>query len=104
MLYLTTHSTHFIYGYMASDNFRTLTKKSLFLQTNSIIAPKTTSCTSIKIGLVRDSNPGPLAPKARIIPLDQRADIDMFVRKPYESKYYYLSLVLPPVKMRVRVT
>ena len=24
-------------------------------------------------GLVRDSNPGPLAPKARIIPLDQRA-------------------------------
>ena len=28
-----------------------------------------------KIGLVRDLNPGPLAPKARIIPLDQRADI-----------------------------
>ena len=27
-----------------------------------------------KIGLVRDLNPGPLAPKARIIPLDQRAD------------------------------
>ena len=28
----------------------------------------------IKIpGLVRDLNPGPLAPKARIIPLDQRA-------------------------------
>ena len=26
-----------------------------------------------KIGLVRDLNPGPLAPKARIIPLDQRA-------------------------------
>ena len=25
-------------------------------------------------GLVRDLNPGPLAPKARIIPLDQRAD------------------------------
>ena len=25
------------------------------------------------IGLVRDLNPGPLAPKARIIPLDQRA-------------------------------
>ena len=88
---------------MASDYFRTLTKKSFFLQTSSIIAPKTISCTSIKFGLVRDSNPGPLAPKARIIPLDQRADIDMFVRKPYESKYYYLSLVLPPVKMRVRV-
>ena len=28
-----------------------------------------------KVGLVRDLNPGPLAPKARIIPLDQRADI-----------------------------
>ena len=27
-----------------------------------------------KDGLVRDLNPGPLAPKARIIPLDQRAD------------------------------
>ena len=26
-------------------------------------------------GLVRDLNPGPLAPEARIIPLDQRADI-----------------------------
>ena len=25
------------------------------------------------VGLVRDLNPGPLAPKARIIPLDQRA-------------------------------
>ena len=31
-------------------------------------------CNHIKgTGLVRDSNPGPLAPKARIIPLDQRA-------------------------------
>ena len=29
----------------------------------------------IKVGLVRDLNPGPLAPKARIIPLDQRAVI-----------------------------
>ncbi len=28
------------------------------------------------IGLVRDLNPGPLAPKARIIPLDQRATLD----------------------------
>ena len=28
---------------------------------------------TIKVGLVRDLNPGPLAPKARIIPLDQRA-------------------------------
>ena len=26
------------------------------------------------LGLVRESNPGPLAPKARIIPLDQQAD------------------------------
>ena len=29
------------------------------------------------LGLVRDLNPGPLAPKARIIPLDQRAVIVM---------------------------
>ena len=29
-----------------------------------------------KTGLVRDLNPGPLAPKARIIPLDQRASND----------------------------
>ncbi len=28
-----------------------------------------------KLGPVRDLNPGPLAPKARIIPLDQRAEI-----------------------------
>ena len=28
---------------------------------------------SIKIGLVRELNPGPLAPEARIIPLDQQA-------------------------------
>ena len=28
-----------------------------------------------KSGLVRDLNPGPLAPKARIIPLDQRAKL-----------------------------
>ena len=27
------------------------------------------------LGLVRDLNPGPLAPKARIIPLDQRAKL-----------------------------
>ena len=30
-----------------------------------------------KEGLDRDLNPGPLAPEARIIPLDHRADIDM---------------------------
>ena len=28
-----------------------------------------------KLGPVRESNPGPLAPEARIIPLDQQADI-----------------------------
>ena len=27
-----------------------------------------------KVGLVRELNPGPLAPEARIIPLDQRAN------------------------------
>ena len=30
-------------------------------------------CNSYKKGLVRELNPGPLAPKARIIPLDQQA-------------------------------
>lgn len=28
-------------------------------------------------GLVRESNPGPLAPEARIIPLDQQATLTM---------------------------
>ena len=32
-------------------------------------------------GLVRDLNPGPLAPKARIIPLDQRAIAAVSVAK-----------------------
>ena len=37
-------------------------------------------CDHVKgTGLVRDSNPGPLAPKARIIPLDQRAMFEMAV-------------------------
>ena len=30
-------------------------------------------------GLVRDLNPGPLAPKARIIPLDQRATTTFYL-------------------------
>ena len=36
-------------------------------------------------GLVRDLNPGPLAPKARIIPLDQRAQpgVDTDIGPPY---------------------
>ena len=38
-----------------------------------IIRLECPSICSKKNGLVRDSNPGPLAPKARIIPLDQRA-------------------------------
>ena len=33
-------------------------------------------CQQLKwTGLVRDLNPGPLAPEARIIPLDQRANM-----------------------------
>ena len=31
-------------------------------------------CLKLKIGLVRELNPGPRAPEARIIPLDQRAN------------------------------
>ena len=34
-------------------------------------------CSHKRYGLVRDLNPGPLAPKARIIPLDQRATYKM---------------------------
>ena len=37
-------------------------------------------CGAHKIGLVRDSNPGPLAPEARIIPLDQRASSPLCFR------------------------
>ena len=33
----------------------------------------------LKQGLVRDLNPGPLAPKARIIPLDQRATVSILL-------------------------
>ena len=38
-----------------------------------------------KIGLVRESNPGPRAPEARIIPLDQQAvplNARLFIHKP----------------------
>ena len=31
------------------------------------------------MGLVRELNPGPLAPEARIIPLDQRATFKIFL-------------------------
>ena len=34
MLYLTTHSTHFIYGYMASVKFQ-IEKEMLYLTTHS---------------------------------------------------------------------
>lgn len=42
-------------------------------------------------GLVRDLNPGPLAPKARIIPLDQRADVGE-VEKVNNLRELYTSL------------
>ena len=32
-------------------------------------------CKRLNLGPVRESNPGPLAPKARIMPLDQQADV-----------------------------
>ena len=41
----------------------------------------------IMAGLVRDLNPGPLAPEARIIPLDQRA------RDSADFKLYVLDLI-----------
>ena len=52
------------------------------MTSNFFIQPK-----NYKIaGLVRDLNPGPLAPEARIIPLDQRA------RDNANSKLYVLGL------------
>ena len=45
------------------------------MTSNFFIQPK-----NYKIaGLVRDLNPGPLAPEARIIPLDQRARLGIFL-------------------------
>ena len=38
-------------------------------------------------GLVRDLNPGPLAPKARIIPLDQRATAILQTHAVTQSMY-----------------
>ena len=43
--------------------------------------------TTKKQGLSRDLNPGPLAPKARIIPLDQRAAMSLRLKI---SLYPYL--------------
>ena len=40
-----------------------------------------------KRGLVRDLNPGPLAPKARIIPLDQRATLHKYDLLHYIANY-----------------
>ena len=45
------------------------------------------STESKKIGLDRDLNPGPLAPKARIIPLDHQASL-------FNGKQSYLRSVL----------
>ena len=52
-----------------------------------------------KGGLVRDLNPGPLAPKARIIPLDQRADMisyhffSIFIFLMHTSRYFMDCLI-----------
>ena len=61
-----------------------LDSKSVYSSCIKKIGKKTFNCNPIHvcvdtilkkglIGLVRDLNPGPLAPKARIIPLDQQA-------------------------------
>ncbi len=49
-------------------NFRTISKDEQYFKTSDffLIRNKTKS----KIGLIRDLNPGPPAPKAGIIPLD----------------------------------
>ena len=43
---------------------------------------------SKQYGLVRDLNPGPLAPKARIMPLDQRATHMMFTHETGCDQYH----------------
>ena len=53
------------------------------MTSNFFIQPKNYKIT----GLVRDLNPGPLAPEARIIPLDQRA------RDKASLKIYLLAFV-----------
>ncbi len=54
----------------SSKDFKTTTVLSLAQCYKGMSQQATCSETA---GLVRDLNPGPLAPKARIIPLDQRA-------------------------------
>ena len=46
-----------------------------------------------KLGLVRDLNPGPLAPKARIMPLDQRADASKHITRPVYVNIVYWRIV-----------
>ena len=46
-----------------------------FVRFSSTIYFADQQCFERKEGLVRYLNPGPLAPDARIIPLDQRADV-----------------------------
>ena len=54
-------------------------------------------CTYLqKMGLVRESNPGPLAPEARIIPLDQRACQEHIANK-YVLKFTLGFVMLSPV-------
>ena len=56
------------------DLYKVATYKCIDLQRYAVKSNKITSISVFIMeknnGLVRDSNPGPLAPKARIIPLD----------------------------------
>ena len=45
-------------------------------------------------GPIRDLNPGPPAPKAGIIPLDQ-SDCYLFSRGYYTYKYYLIYIIIP---------
>ena len=50
---------------------------------------------NVHIGLVRDLNPGPLAPEARIIPLDQRAvDPILVANVPFSEHFAHYSLIV----------
>ena len=47
-----------------------------------------------KYGLVRESNPGPLAPEARIIPLDQQASTESSVLKFSTNSEHYTKIIM----------
>src|SRR4029434_10248303 len=54
-------------------------------------------------GLVRDLNPGPLAPKARIIPLDQRAMQELYLMLFFSMISKSLTVSVPETKIYITI-